>query len=569
MAEAKPKRSPPAAPTAPASTRKALMVVGMHRSGTSAAARMLSLAGGALPERLMNAGPDNPEGFWEPWEMVALNDRMLVEVGSRWDDVFIHRADAAVWDVRDDYIESATTFIAENYGDRDLPILKDPRASATSRFWREALAQQDLAPVYVILVRHPSEVARSIAARSGATIAASEMSWAATMAAVERDTRGWPRVFVGYDALLGDWRQELARIETALGRPLPARSAEAEGDIDRFLSGSHRHHNVPDEEASLAPLTRQTWSWMAEACRDQDPPGELMDGVIRQLDELAQAVSPALSDLRRELADYPGLRLRHTEAAAENAALRALCDRFHGEADRASRAADAAEKALATARALATETAPQRSLEAVGSGDASLIQAIAEIARCETRLIRERRLRAELAEADRATYERRKAEAVQAMADRWAEEQTAHSITQHGLAEAHRQLGLAAEAGRALTAAREATQKIADAATMQAAATAAEAVELRTLVAALNTENDRSIAERDAARAEAELTASRLVQVEQRVAGLEADLRLARDAERAATDRYAAAAQRLAQLATADPSVASRDQTSPPSPGEA
>ncbi|WP_426046117.1 hypothetical protein [Brevundimonas sp. TWP3-1-2b1] len=493
---------------------------------------------------------------------------MLVEVGSRWDDIFIHLADAAIWDARADYMEAATIFIAENYGDSDLPILKDPRASATSRFWREALAQQDLTPVYVIMVRHPSEVARSIAARSGATIAASEMSWTATMAAVERDTRGWPRVFVGYDALLTDWRQELARIETALAQALPARSAEAEGDIDRFLSGSHRHHNVPDEEASLAPLTRETWSWMAEACRDQDPPGELIDGVIRQLDELAQAVSPALSDLRRELADYPGLRLRHTEAAAENAALRALCDRFHGEADRATQAADAAEKALATAQALATETPPQRSLEAVGSGDASLIQAIAEIARCETRLIRERRLRAELAEADRAIYERRKAEAVQAIADRWAEEQTAHSITQHGLAEAYRQLGLAAEAGRALTSAREATEGIADAATTHAAASAAEAAELRTVVATLDAANDRSIAERDAARAEVELIASRLVQAEQRVAGLEADLRLARAAERGATDRYAAAAQRLAQLATSYQSVTDQDQTSPLLPRE-
>jgi hypothetical protein len=42
----------------------ALVVVGMHRSGTSAMARLLSLSGAALPSDLMAAGIDNPTGFW-------------------------------------------------------------------------------------------------------------------------------------------------------------------------------------------------------------------------------------------------------------------------------------------------------------------------------------------------------------------------------------------------------------------------------------------------------------------------------------------------------------------------
>ncbi|MFY7850700.1 MAG: hypothetical protein ACOVQ6_02790, partial [Brevundimonas sp.] len=52
--------------TASASSRSALVVAGMHRSGTSAVARLLSLAGGALPGNIIQPGPDNPTGFWEP-----------------------------------------------------------------------------------------------------------------------------------------------------------------------------------------------------------------------------------------------------------------------------------------------------------------------------------------------------------------------------------------------------------------------------------------------------------------------------------------------------------------------
>ena len=47
--------------------RTALVVTGMHRSGTSALTRILHLACGAdLPTDLMPPRPDNVAGFWEP-----------------------------------------------------------------------------------------------------------------------------------------------------------------------------------------------------------------------------------------------------------------------------------------------------------------------------------------------------------------------------------------------------------------------------------------------------------------------------------------------------------------------
>ena len=59
------------------SRKEAIIVAGMHRSGTSAMARMLSLAGASLPERLMPPGPANPEGHWEPLDVTILNDEIF------------------------------------------------------------------------------------------------------------------------------------------------------------------------------------------------------------------------------------------------------------------------------------------------------------------------------------------------------------------------------------------------------------------------------------------------------------------------------------------------------------
>ena len=74
------------APPKPVAPRRALLVMGMHRSGTSALARVLSLRGAELPAHLMPPNHGNASGYWEPAPIVAINDEMLEYFGSAWDD---------------------------------------------------------------------------------------------------------------------------------------------------------------------------------------------------------------------------------------------------------------------------------------------------------------------------------------------------------------------------------------------------------------------------------------------------------------------------------------------------
>ncbi len=59
--------------------RTALLVLGMHRSGTSALTRVLNLLGASLPKNLLGASPGNETGHWEPDRLIGLHDRMLAE----------------------------------------------------------------------------------------------------------------------------------------------------------------------------------------------------------------------------------------------------------------------------------------------------------------------------------------------------------------------------------------------------------------------------------------------------------------------------------------------------------
>lgn len=306
----------------------ALVVAGMHRSGTSAMARTLSLAGGALPERVILPGPDNPLGFWEPWEMVALSDEILADVGSSWDDIFVHAAEAPAWDRREAYLNRARAFLVHNFGGRPMPVVKDPRASVLTRLWRAAFVGEGYRPIYVIMARHPLEVAGSLAARDGFPTAKSLLVWAGYMLAAERDTRGEARVFVAYPDLIADWRGVLDRVEAAAGVALPSRETAA-AEIDRYLSGSHRHHEAQDEALAalgVLPVIRTVHAWMQAAARGEAPDPAIMDAAATEMDQLKATLGPVQDFEQRRAAEREaslGLGLADAEA-------RLLRARSHG-----------------------------------------------------------------------------------------------------------------------------------------------------------------------------------------------------------------------------------------------
>ena len=61
-----------------------VFVLGMHRSGTSVATRLINLLGVPAPieEDLLPPDRGNPTGYWESSSLVAYNDRLLEVLGS-------------------------------------------------------------------------------------------------------------------------------------------------------------------------------------------------------------------------------------------------------------------------------------------------------------------------------------------------------------------------------------------------------------------------------------------------------------------------------------------------------
>lgn len=137
-------------------------VAGMHRSGTSMVARLLNLAGLSLGDEgeLLRAATDNPEGFWENEEFVAINDAILTYYKGGWDvPPQMHERWETSKEVNQ-FSERATKLIGKFANEKDWGW-KDPRNSLTYPFWSQLLPELKV----VICLRNPAEVAESLTKR--------------------------------------------------------------------------------------------------------------------------------------------------------------------------------------------------------------------------------------------------------------------------------------------------------------------------------------------------------------------------------------------------------------------
>ena len=304
---------------ADAGGRTAYLVLGMHRSGTSAMTQLLSLAGAQLPQNVMPGDEHNAQGYFEPWRIATFNDDRLRAASSAWDDAFAYPcpdvppAEAADWRAR------AAALFAEEFAGRRFPLMKDPRVTVLLPFWRQVFETLDLRARCVIPVRHPLAVASSLARRDGFAPEKSVLLWSTYMLAAEAYSRDLPRAFVGYDSLLSDWRSEVARIERGHGAGLPKLGKGAARAIDAALTSELRHNRADGDLAALGwigEIAAAIYDWFSAAARDEAPATTVLDALAGRITqrrrEIGALVSPTARDLdavRNEL-----LRLSQTLA---------------------------------------------------------------------------------------------------------------------------------------------------------------------------------------------------------------------------------------------------------------
>lgn len=222
--------SPMSSPNLPGTTsdRSAgswLLVVGMHRSGTSAVAGALGALGfnTPRPDDRMHWPESNPE-HWESRSLGHYNDKLLAVLGGSWE---------APPDLSPKWEEGSTMsgvpdpapLLSAAYPEPGARVWKDPRLSLLLPFWRRVLPP----PLATVLVwRSPLAVARSLQRRDGMHLADGIALW-------ERYNRSAITNLVGLDTFVCSY-------ESVLRDPTEAMSTVAEwlSALPQFSDESRR-----------------------------------------------------------------------------------------------------------------------------------------------------------------------------------------------------------------------------------------------------------------------------------------------------------------------------------------
>ncbi len=248
-----------------------IVVLGMHRSGTSLATRGLRALGVSLGDNLVaEPSPDNAKGHWEDRDVLAFNEKLMAALALEWD--VVGAADDAIMDAPSlaPLVEEARTLIAMK-AVGGVWAFKDPRTARLWPFWRRVFADGDHGqPDFLWLLRHPLPVARSLARRDGFSPLKSHLLWLRHNNLPFDDIAANRHVLVDYDRMLRAPRAELERIADALALSLDNESAIAEFS-GSFLDPGLRHFDAGDTlfaDPGLGPVVVRAYQTLLNVATD-------------------------------------------------------------------------------------------------------------------------------------------------------------------------------------------------------------------------------------------------------------------------------------------------------------
>jgi hypothetical protein len=315
--------------------RSCIVVLGMHRSGTSAMTGLLSAFGPVLGEDLLPANEANPKGFFESRRLVELNNRILESVGSAWDA--LEPLPQRWWELpAAAALKADLADFLQGQGGATAPLLlKDPRLSKTLPLWKEVFAAAGVAAKYVVCLREPGAVAVSQRAMKGFSYLKCLMLYIDYSLHAEWHTRGETRWTVAYEDLVQDWHTQLEQLDAALSLGFAASRASWDTQAADFVTpelNRSSHAGQSDLAACGALWQMALSSYQTLAAADCDEADRQREGFAVYCHHVRPWVG-MLQDLVRIEAQYPFAALLHRQSVPRIQSTLSWCHPGHDGAE--------------------------------------------------------------------------------------------------------------------------------------------------------------------------------------------------------------------------------------------
>jgi hypothetical protein len=291
----------------------ALIILGMHRSGTSLLGGLLSQAGVVMGRSLYAPQEGvNEKGFWEHEDIVDTHDELLLALKSQWDDVL--PLPDQWWESKDvlPFVARLSAYVRRDFRSAPTWALKDPRMCRLLPLWFPILSREEIRPVFICMNRNPFEVASSLQKRDGFSREKALVLWLSHALSAERYSRGHSRVFSDFDQVVEKPVEVLLKIEKETNIRYPIPVAAAADKIERFVSPSLRHHKAGEGlnpgDGELASIARSLYQHLLEVANGEEPRHELIDEIARGFEDYQSQWNTELIEqihaLNKERADY-------------------------------------------------------------------------------------------------------------------------------------------------------------------------------------------------------------------------------------------------------------------------
>ncbi len=236
-------------------TKKCIVILGMHRSGTSTITGVFDILGISAGTNLMWASKCNEKGHYECVPIYEAHEELLNELSSFWNDVRFLPDNWLSSDVVHKYKLKIISLFKSEYANNKICVLKDPRICHLLPLWLDIFNDLEIEPLFVFTRRYPDEVVASLAKRDGFSENSSRLLYINYLLDAEYYSRGYTRCVIDFSDLLTDWAAVLKKIDAQLALNIFPLSEETIINIQEFLAPELKHFTVEpslaDSKASL------------------------------------------------------------------------------------------------------------------------------------------------------------------------------------------------------------------------------------------------------------------------------------------------------------------------------
>ncbi len=243
-----------------------VVILGMHRSGTSLIANFMHAAGVEFGQDLIPADEANAAGYWESRRICQIHEQIFEELNCTWKNPPLPLPvnwwrSPNIQELKGGLIEFVRS---ERERTDKIWGFKDPRTAVFLPLWQEIFDELQLEPLYILAVRHPGSVAASLARRDDFSFLHAQALWLRTNLDALSFARGHLRAIVDYDRWFEAGLEQARMVLDALDLSPSISEAQIAGAVDQIILPQLRHHSSK-QKIACSPIATHFYSLLDKA----------------------------------------------------------------------------------------------------------------------------------------------------------------------------------------------------------------------------------------------------------------------------------------------------------------